>query len=125
MGSNKVSWKTTKGIAIFGSVLGLGVEAWESYSEKKQEEEFCKAKNLMKEKLEEQRKDYIEFIDNEEEFSKQFFPDYFELLEQIKDITIAVNDRQRLQEEFEIWKNEGEIIEGDFEVLIEKYEKIL
>lgn len=105
--------------------MGLGVEAWESYSEKKQEEEFYKAKNLMKEKLEEQRKDYIEFIDNEEEFSKQFFPDYFELLEQIKDITNAVNDRQRLQEEFEIWKNEGEIIEGDFEVLIEKYEKIL
>ena len=124
-GAIKLAGKLTKGIAIFGSVLGLGVEAWESYSEKKQEEEFCKAKNLMKEKLEEQRKDYIEFIDNEEEFSKQFFPDYFELLEQIKDITIAVNDRQRLQEEFEIWKNEGEIIEGDFEVLIEKYEKIL
>lgn len=113
-GAIKLADNLSKGFGILGGVLGLGVEAWDSYSKKKQEGEFNRAKDTIKENLEKQRKEYIEFINNDEVFGKQFFPDYFDLVEQLTDIEVAVNERQHFQDEFETWKQEGEIIEGDF-----------
>lgn len=118
-GAIKLANKLSKSLGILGDVLGLGVEVWDSYSKYKQKDEFNKAKNIIKENLEKQRKEYIEFIDNDDAFRKQFFSSYFNLLERVEGIKETVNENQYFYDEFESWKHKGEIIEADFEVILQ------
>lgn len=118
-GAIKLANKLSKSFGILGAVLGLGVEVWDSYSKYKQKDEFNKAKNIIKENLEKQRKEYIEFIDNDDAFRKQFFSSYFDLLERVEGIKETVNENQYFYDEFESWKHKGEIIEADFEVILQ------
>lgn len=118
-GAIKLANKLSKSLGILGAVLGPGVEVWDSYSKYKQKDEFNKAKNIIKENLEKQRKEYIEFIDNDDAFRKQFFSSYFDLLERVEGIKETVNENQYFYDEFESWKHKGEIIEADFEVILQ------
>lgn len=118
-GAIKLANKLSKSFGILEAVLGLGVEVWDSYSKYKQKDEFNKAKNIIKENLEKQRKEYIEFIDNDDAFRKQFFSSYFDLLERVEGIKETVNENQYFYDEFESWKHKGEIIEADFEVILQ------
>ena len=116
-GAIKLADKISKGFAVTGALLGIAVEAFDSYSKAKQEEEFNRVKNAIAESLIKQRKDYITFINNPQDFIGQFFPSYFDLLQRVKNMEEELVQRQNFLTEFEAWKYEGELIESDFEVI--------
>ncbi|BDP78938.1 hypothetical protein EfmAA242_31660 (plasmid) [Enterococcus faecium] len=76
-GAIKLADKISKGFAVTGALLDIAVEVFDSYSKAKQEEEFNRVKNAIAESLIKQRKDYITFINNPQNFIGQFFPSYF------------------------------------------------
>lgn len=116
-GAIKLADKISKGFAITGALLGIAVEAYDDYSKSKQEKEFNRFKNAIAESLIKQRKDYITFINNPQDFIGQFFPSYFDLLQRVKNMEEELVQRQNFLTEFEAWKYEGELIESDFEVI--------
>src|SRR5699024_4352759 len=116
-GAIKLADKLSKGFVVCGSLLGVGLEMWDSYSQVKQEKEFNKAKNEVVDSLNKQRKEYIDFINNTQDFIGQFFPSYFELHNRLVEMEEDLIKRQSFQNEFEAWKREGEIIEADFEII--------
>lgn len=116
-GAIKLADKISKGFAVTGALLGIAVEAFDSYSKAKQEEEFNRVKNAIAESLIKQRKDYITFINNPQDFIGQFFPSYFDLLQRVKNMEEELVQHQNFLTEFEAWKYEGELIESDFEVI--------
>ncbi|EMS75028.1 labile enterotoxin output A [Enterococcus durans IPLA 655] len=116
-GAIKLADKISKGFAVTGALLGIAVEAFDSYSKAKQEEEFNRVKNAIAENLIKQRKDYITFINNPQDFIGQFFPSYFDLLQRVKNMEEELVQHQNFLTEFEAWKYEGELIESDFEVI--------
>lgn len=116
-GAIKLADKISKGFAVTGALLGIAVEVFDSYSKAKQEEEFNRVKNAIAESLIKQRKDYITFINNPQDFIGQFFPSYFDLLQRVKNMEEELVQRQNFLTEFEEWKYEGELIESDFEVI--------
>ncbi|MCO5508438.1 50S ribosome-binding GTPase [Enterococcus faecium] len=116
-GAIKLADKISKGFAVTGALLGIAVEAFDSYSKAKQEEEFNGVKNAIAESLIKQRKDYITFINNPQDFIGQFFPSYFDLLQRVKNMEEELVQHQNFLTEFEAWKYEGELIESDFEVV--------
>lgn len=116
-GAIKLADKISKGFAVTGALLDIAVEVFDSYSKAKQEEEFNRVKNAIAESLIKQRKDYITFINNPQNFIGQFFPSYFDLLQRVKNMEEELVQRQNFLTEFEAWKYEGELIESDFEVI--------
>lgn len=116
-GAIKLADKLSKGFATLGVGIDLGVEAIDSYQEKKKKDEFNAIKNKIVGNLEEQRKAYIDFINDSTKLINQFFPSYFDLTNNISQIQEEVVKRQNFQNEFESWKNEGEIIEADFKII--------
>lgn len=116
-GAIKLADKISKGFAVTGALLGIALEAFDSYSKAKQEKEFNIVKNAIAESFIKQRKDYITFINNPQDFIGQFFPSYFDLLQRVKNMEEELVQRQNFLTEFEAWKYEGELIESDFEVI--------
>ena len=97
----KIANIINKGIPIIGAILGIGFELWDSYSKKKKEEEFLKAKKQMKEDFEKQRKEYKELIENTEEFDKNVFKNYFKLGNNITKLSNELSEKVKEKERFE------------------------
>ncbi|HEY5557220.1 LeoA/HP0731 family dynamin-like GTPase [Acetobacterium sp.] len=116
-GAVKLANGFNKAIPIVGSVIGIGFDLWDSYSQMKKEEEFQRAINKVVSNFEQQRKEYLGFIDDEQVFIPQFFPNYIELLEQIDTMKNEMVKKEQQQEQFIQWQKDGEIIEADFEVI--------
>lgn len=115
-GAVKFANNLSKGVAIFGAVLGIGIEAWDSWSKKKKEQKFQKLIEEIIRNLNKQRKEYLGFI-NDEKFIMELFPDYIQLINQIEEIRDEVGKRENIQREFEKWQHQGEIVEADFKLL--------
>lgn len=116
-GAVKHAKKLSKGLALFGAVLGIGIEAWDSWSERKKKTEF---ENVVKEVVQnfnKQRHEYLGFINDNEKFIEQLFPNYIDLVNRVIEMKEEVNKRENFQREFEEWKHQGEIVEADFELL--------
>lgn len=113
-GAIKLADKLTKGCAIFGAVLGIGLDVWDSYSDMKKHEQLEKTKDEMVKNFNKQREEYIEFFNDDETFIGQFFPDYYNLTNQVSEMEKEVHIREKYRNDFEVWKKTGEIIEADF-----------
>ena len=80
-------------------------------------EEFKKNIESIVEQLNQQRNDYLGFINNPQDFIEQFFPNGFDLRERVSEMENEMLKKEGFQQDFEAWKHEGEIIEADFEVI--------
>lgn len=116
-GAVKTADKLSKGAAVFGAVIGVGFELWDTYSDAKKKEEFKKNIESIVEQLNQQRNDYLGFINNPQDFIEQFFPNGFDLRERVSEMENEMLKKEGFQQDFEAWKHEGEIIEADFEVI--------
>lgn len=117
-GAIKLAENLSKGVLVFGAVLGIGIEIWDSYSKAKKEAEFNKAKEKIIENLSKQRKDYIEFINDSKKFIEEYFPQFINLKNSVLEMEKEVIKRQNFYHEFDIWYKEGKLIESDFEVIV-------
>ena len=113
----KIANVINKGIPIIGAILGIGFELWDSYSKKKKEEEFLKAKKQMKEDFEKQRKEYKELIENVEEFDKNVFKNYFKLGNNITKLSNELSEKVKEKERFENWREEAKAIDNNLKAI--------
>lgn len=113
----KIANVINKGIPIIGAILGIGLELWDSYSKKKKEEEFLKAKKQMKETFEKQRKEYKELIENSEEFDKSIFKNYFNLQDNIEKLSNELSEKRKEKERFENWRKEAKAIDNNLKAI--------
>lgn len=116
-GAIKLAQGLNKAVPIIGSIIGIGIDLWDSYSEMKKEEEFQRVINNVVINFEQQRKEYLGFIDDEQLFIPQFFPHYTKLLEQIDQMENEMVNKEQQQQRFIEWRNDGEMIEVDFKMI--------
>nr|WP_242852657.1 LeoA/HP0731 family dynamin-like GTPase [Acetobacterium bakii] len=94
----------------------MGMDLCDSYNQMKEEEKFKLVINGVVSELEQQRNEYLGFIEDNQVFISQFFPDYIKLLEQIDIMKNEMVKKEQQQEQFIQWQKDGEIIEVDFKL---------
>jgi len=95
------------------SVAGLALEAWDSYERKKREDQFRQAIAEMVDNFNNQREELLTMI-QDVSFEERFFPDYASLDANAADVQIAIDTQKRLREQFQEWRQSGELIEAEF-----------
>ena len=95
------------------AVVGIAMEAYDSYKKMEAEEKLLETKNEIKENLENQRAGLLGNL-RDEKYIEKLFPSYTTLLKQLADIKNAYSDTENRKKRFEQWANEGEIIEAEF-----------
>ncbi len=88
--------------------LGLAIEAWDSYNTYKKNKELEKAKGEMKSHFEGQKKELLEFINDETKFKQQCFPGVFELEKCIQAFEEGIKKTQERCQGLEKWIQTGE-----------------
>jgi len=109
-GAVKLAGNLNKAIPVVGSLISIGFEAWDSYSQSKKEQEFQKGIDDMVTNFEKLRKAYIELLNDDQSFIQQFFPSYILLCDQIIEMETEMKNKEQQQEQFKKWKLEGEVI---------------
>lgn len=97
-------------------LIGIAVDAWDSWNQAKKLEAFQIAKKDLVETLKSQQKNILELIDKEE-FIEKFFPIYKELQSKIEEIKLMHTDHESKTKSFASWRKEGMVIEGEFRSL--------
>lgn len=95
------------------SVAGLALEAWDSYERKKREDQFRQAIAEMVDNFNNQREELLTMI-QDVSFEERFFPDYASLDANAADVQIAIDTQKGLREQFQEWRQSGELIEAEF-----------
>ena len=113
----KIANYINKGIPIIGSILGIGFELWDSYNKEQQKEKFLSAKNEIKETFEKQREEYINLIDNPEEFDKKIFKSYIELSDRSNKILIELSEKEKMKEKFKSWMEKAKAIDNNLKAI--------
>lgn len=109
----KIAKFINNGVPIIGSIAGIAFELWDSYSKKQKEDEFLRTKNKIKEDFEKQREEYIELIQNPEEFDKKIFRSYFKLQNNIVDLSNELSEKEKEKEIFKNWMEKAKAIDND------------
>lgn len=108
--------KLAKGANGALAVVGVAIEAWDSWEEHKREEEFRKAIREIVSNFEKQREDLLGLI-NSEQFKEQFFGTYTELKVQVVEIEVNLDESRKRQQQFHEWHHEAEAISAEFKRL--------
>ncbi|WP_037325230.1 LeoA/HP0731 family dynamin-like GTPase [Anaerovibrio sp. RM50] len=109
-------WGATKLANSLGNVVafvGMFMEIWGEYKEKKAEEEFHAAMNKFIEDMGKIQKEIIEMI-NSSDFAEKFFPAYVSLKENLDLEKKNIRDYKDKQSQFNNWCQEGVVIEAEF-----------
>ncbi|MDT3272598.1 50S ribosome-binding GTPase [Shewanella sp. SP2S2-4] len=106
-----------KANAIF-AVLGLAMEAFDSYKKATAEAEFREMVTQIVSMLEEQRKGLLGSL-NQEDFINQLFPVYKQLRENLDIVLRANAETASRKKSFDEWQNEGVNIEGKYRIVTE------
>jgi hypothetical protein len=114
-GAVKLANNLSTTLPLIGSIIGVGFEAWEYYSEQKQKQEFRSGVEKMVSNFEQQRKEYLESINDESTFIQDYFPEYIELQNRIQKLDEEMRQKRQQHEQFQQWRKHGEIIEAEFE----------
>jgi hypothetical protein len=96
--------------------LGIVIDVGESIAQKVQEDKFKESIRVMVSKFEEQRKEYLDFINDEENFIQKCFPDYAVLKNQLEELNAELKEKQLRHEQFRKWRQQGEAIEAEFSI---------
>lgn len=102
--------KFAKGANIALAVVGLALEAWDSYSKHKQEQEFQKAKEKIKDILEKTMKDILETINDNKKFLG-LFQGYNELKQALANTEESLKNIESYNENFNKWVEQGRQLE--------------
>ena len=94
-------------------LIGIAVEAWDTWNQAKKQEQFQVAKKQLITNFQEQQKEILGLIDSDK-FLKDFFPIYNELKTKIDEIKSMRQDHDAKTEAFKSWRAQGAIIEGEF-----------
>lgn len=95
------------------SVAGLALEAWDSYERKKREDQFRQAIAEMMDNFNIQREELLNMI-QDASFVERFFPDYASLDANAAEVQITIEMQNKLREQFQEWRQTGELIEAEF-----------
>lgn len=105
-----------KGINGALVVVGIALEAWNSYSEHKKQKEFNDSVQNMVENFEKQREELLKLI-NADNFIEQFFPTHVELRNSMTELKECIDTQSERRAKFQAWREEGEKIKAEFEQL--------
>jgi len=103
-----------KGVNGALAVLGIALEAWDSYKQHEREEAFRKTVADIVGDFNQQREELLCLI-NSDSFNEQFFPEYVELENKLHDLGISLEERKQQRKDFHAWRLSGENIQQEFE----------
>lgn len=109
-------WGATKLASGLGSalaVVGIALEAWDSYKEQGRQAKFAETISIMIANFQEQSKEVIRLVDAPD-FSNQFFPAFVSLKQQLTAIDTEMNTLQERQVRFKKWYDNGTAIDAEF-----------
>jgi len=113
-GAVKLAKNINKGAMYLGSFLGIGIEVWDSISYAMKKERLERAKEDMRNNFNNQREEYLKLLNDNDQFTSLFFPEYYETVKQIDELKKEIDERRQIKKDFEDWKKKGEIIEAEF-----------
>lgn len=116
-GAVKLASGFNKAIPIFGTLIGIGIDLWDTYSQMEKEKSFKESINKIIEIFEKQRKEYLDLMTDEQAFTLNYFPNFLELKKQMELMKKELANKQEQLDKFTKWKKEGEIIEAEFQVV--------
>lgn len=102
-----------KGVNGALAVVGLALEAWDSWEQAKRREEFQKAMVKMVENFEKQREELVQLLDGPR-FIEQFFAGFLELQADVENVRKNVELQRTQRQRFREWREMGEAIDVQF-----------
>lgn len=105
--------KLANGINGALSVLGLALEAWDSWKQEERKRKFQEAMLQMQEKLQNQRIEIVNLIDDDQ-FEDRFFPAFLQLKIQLDALQNELNQISERNQKFEEWYKFGQAIDVEF-----------
>ncbi|MFM9867800.1 LeoA/HP0731 family dynamin-like GTPase [Achromobacter xylosoxidans] len=109
-------WGATKlanGLGSALAVVGIALEAWDSYKAQERQQTFAKAIETMLKNLQEQSKDVVRLVDSPD-FSEKFFPAFANLKQQLGAIDAEMHTLQERHSRFKKWYDHGMVIDAQF-----------
>ncbi|GAA8147047.1 50S ribosome-binding GTPase [Helicobacter pylori] len=101
-------------------LIGLVIEAWDSYNKHQKQQELEKAKEKIKSNLDGQKQEILALINDETRFKQACFPSVFELEETIQACEESVKKTQECAQGLEKWIQIGEdFIKGEYIIDVE------
>lgn len=104
--------KFANGATAAVAVFGLALEVWDSYRQYEKEQKFQEAKSKIVEMLENQMKELLSTINDNEKFYA-LFSGYEPLKNALEDTKKDLQTLESISAEFEKWVKQGEIIEAE------------
>lgn len=109
-------WGATKlanGLGSALAVVGIALEAWDSYKEHEKQAKFAETIRTMIANFQEQSKEVTKLVDAPD-FAEQFFPAFVSLKQQLTAIDTEMNMLQERQMRFKKWYDNGTAIDAEF-----------
>ncbi len=105
-------------------LIGLVIEAWDSYNKYQKQQELEKAKEKIKSNFDGQKQEILALINDETRFKQACFPSVFDLEKCIQECEENVKKTQECAQEFEKWIQTGEdFIKGEDFIEVEPEEE--
>jgi GTP-binding protein EngB required for normal cell division len=106
-----------KGVNGALAVVGLALEAWDSWEQAERRKAFDQAMVKMVENFELQRRELVALIDDDK-FTEQFFASYLELERDVAEVQKNVEAQREQRSRFRAWRERGEAINVEFTEVI-------
>jgi GTPase SAR1 family protein len=114
-GAVKLASKLSKSIPIIGEAASIAIDVWDSWQQREKEKKFREGIDEMVSNFEQQRKGYLEHINDDATFIQFYFPEYIELQDRIKKLDAEMYQKRLQHDQFQQWREHGEVIEAEFE----------
>lgn len=108
--------KFARGLNGALAVVGIALDAWDSWKEAERKKEFESCKESLIKNLEEQRRELLDKI-NASDFSNQFFPGFSNLQRQIEQLSEELKKTEKKRKIFAQWRDDAEAIDAEFREL--------
>jgi GTPase SAR1 family protein len=118
-GAIKLAGNISAALPFLGQGIGIAVDLWDIFNQSQKEKEFRNVLDDMVEKFNQQRKAYLEFIDDTNRFMQECFPDYIELKKRLEELHSLMQEKKLQSENFKKWREQGEriAIDADFTII--------
>ena len=95
------------------SMLGLALDAWDSWEQSQREKAFRAALGKMETNFSDQRAELLKLVDGPD-FVSRSFGEYAALQKSVHELQQTVIDRQAKRLQFRAWRERGEVIDAEF-----------
>lgn len=104
-----------KGLNGALAVLGLALEAWDTYDKVRREKAFQDMTAQMAKNFEKQREELLGLVNSQ--FEQQFFPEMAALRAEAEAVDQSVAAGRKRRAQFQHWRQRGEAIDAEFGML--------